>query len=123
MVARPVPDRNPKAPLLENPMSLMELDRNNFDKETSKGLVVVDFWAEWCAPCKALTPVLEQIAGDSTLNVRIGKLDVDANRELMMRFNVRSIPTMIFFKDGRPVDQTLGSQTREQIVTRIRRHV
>jgi thioredoxin 1 len=104
-------------------MSLMELDRNNFDKETSKGLVVVDFWAEWCAPCKALTPVLEQIAGDSTLNVRIGKLDVDANRELMMRFNVRSIPTMIFFKDGRPVDQTLGSQTREQIVTRIRRHV
>lgn len=99
-------------------MSLMELDRNNFDKEVSNGLVLVDFWADWCAPCKALTPVLEQIAGD-TPHVRIGKVDVDTNRELMMRFNVRSIPTMIYFKDGRPVDQTMGLVSREQIITRI----
>jgi thioredoxin 1 len=102
-------------------MSLMELDRNNFDKEVSSGLVLVDFWADWCGPCKALTPVLEQIAGD-TPNVRIGKVDVDSNRELMMRFNVRSIPTMIYFKDGRPVDQTMGLVSREQILNRIRQH-
>ena len=82
-------------------MSLKSLDRNNFDQEVSQGLVLVDFWATWCAPCNALTPVLEKIADDSSLNVRVAKVDVDANRELMMRFNVRSIPTMIYFKDGR----------------------
>ena len=103
-------------------MSLKSLDRNNFDQETSKGLVLVDFWATWCAPCNALTPVLEKIADDSSLNVRVAKVDVDANRELMMRFNVRSIPTMIYFKDGRPVDQTMGLVSREQIVNRIQKH-
>ena len=66
-------------------MSLKSLDRNNFDQEVSQGLVLVDFWATWCAPCNALTPVLEKIADDSSLNVRVAKVDVDANRELMMR--------------------------------------
>lgn len=103
-------------------MSLKSLDRNNFDQEVSQGLVLVDFWATWCAPCNALTPVLEKIADDSSLNVRVAKVDVDANRELMMRFNVRSIPTMIYFKDGRPVDQTMGLVSREQIVNRIQKH-
>ncbi|MCB1046544.1 MAG: thioredoxin [Calditrichaeota bacterium] len=120
-----VPERLPMpfhTPARRPLMSLKSLDRNNFDQEVSQGLVLVDFWATWCAPCNALTPVLEKIADDSSLNVRVAKVDVDANRELMMRFNVRSIPTMIYFKDGRPVDQTMGLVSREQIVNRIQKH-
>ncbi len=101
-------------------MGLKDLTISNFDEETSKGLVLVDFWAEWCGPCKALTPVLEEISQDSSLPLRIGKVDVDNNRDLAMRFNVRSIPTLIYFKDGRPIEQSMGLQSKEQLLAKVR---
>ncbi|HEX7023872.1 MAG TPA: thioredoxin, partial [Gemmatimonadales bacterium] len=72
--------------------------------EQGKGLVVVDFWAEWCGPCRAIAPILEQLAASHSGKLRVAKLDVDQNQRTTMRFNVRSIPALLFFKDGKHVD-------------------
>ncbi len=78
--------------------------------------VLVDFWAEWCGPCKAIAPKLEEIAGEMGAKVKIVKLDVDANQQTASKFGIRSIPTMILFKDGKPVDQMMGNRPKEFIV-------
>lgn len=78
------------------------------DVEQSKGLVLVDFWATWCGPCRAIAPILEQLAATNAGKVQITKLDVDANQRTMMRFNVRSIPSLLFFRDGKHVDTVVG---------------
>ena len=72
--------------------------------EQAKGLVLVDFWAEWCGPCRAIAPILEDLAKSNAGKVQIAKLDVDANQRTSMKFNVRSIPTLLFFKDGKLID-------------------
>ena len=76
--------------------------------EQAKGLTVVDFWATWCAPCRMIAPVLDQLAAQYDGKARVMKLDVDSNVKTASRFNVRSIPTMLFFKDGKLVDQVIG---------------
>jgi len=92
--------------------------------EQHKGLTVVDFWAEWCGPCKMIAPVLEQLAVEyAPRGLKVVKLDVDANQSTTMRFNVRSIPTLLFFKDGRPVDSVVGLQGKQQLADRISRHL
>jgi putative thioredoxin len=77
--------------------------------------VVVDFWAEWCQPCKTLTPLLEKLVGELGGSFRLAKVDVDANPNLAARFNVRSIPTVIAFSDGSPRDQFIGMQSETRI--------
>ena len=76
--------------------------------EQSKGLVLVDFWATWCGPCLMVAPVLEQLASQYDGRARILKLDVDSNQKTAMRFNVRSIPSILFFKEGKHVDTVVG---------------
>lgn len=85
--------------------------------------VLVDFWAEWCGPCKALGPKLEEIAGEMGSKVQVLKLDVDANQEAAVKFGVRSIPTMIMFKNGKPVDQIMGNHPKDSIVEFINRNI
>ena len=68
--------------------------------EGSSGLAVVDFWAEWCGPCRIVAPILDELASEYSDTLKVGKLDVDANPQTAMRFNVRSIPSILFFKDG-----------------------
>lgn len=81
--------------------------------------VLVDFWAEWCGPCKSLAPKLEEIAGEMSGKVKIVKLDIDNNREMTEKFGVRGIPTMILFKGGHQVNHLVGNRSKEEIVNFI----
>ena len=77
--------------------------------DQAQGLVLVDFWATWCGPCVAIAPYLDKIAESNAGKLKVAKLDVDTNQKTAMRFNVRSIPTMMFFKDGKHVDTLVGA--------------
>ncbi len=81
--------------------------------------VLVDFWAEWCGPCKSLAPKLEEIAGELGGKVKIVKLDIDSNREVTEKFGVRGIPTLILFKGGQQVNHMVGNRSKEEIVNFI----
>lgn len=90
-------------------MALEHFNRESFDKTVSGGgLVVVDFWADWCGPCQMLGPVIEQLAQDYEGKAVIGKVNVDDEQELAMRFGVMSIPTVIFFKGGEEIERKVG---------------
>jgi thioredoxin 1 len=89
----------------------------------SDKLTVVDFWAEWCGPCKALTPIIEQLATEYHGQVNIGKLDVDANPEVSMKYGIRSIPTILFVKGGEIVDKVVGAAPKHQLQATIQKHM
>jgi thioredoxin 1 len=91
--------------------------------EKHKGLAVVDFWATWCGPCHMVAPIMEQLATEFAGKVKIVKLDIDANQRTMMRFNVRSIPSILFFKDGRHVDTIVGAYPKAAFVQKIQQHI
>lgn len=90
--------------------------------EGASGLAVVDFWATWCAPCRMIAPIVEQLAADYAGKVTVTKLDVDSNPRTAARFNVRSIPTILFFKDGKVVDQVVGAVPRPQLEAKFKEH-
>jgi len=91
--------------------------------EQHKGLAVVDFWATWCGPCHAVAPIMDQLAGKYNGKVKIVKVDVDANQATAMRFNVRSIPSILFFKDGRHVDTLVGAYPAQAFEQKIDQHL
>ena len=95
-----------------------------FEQEIEKhsGLAVVDFWATWCGPCRMIAPALEQLAQEYEGKVKIAKVDVDQNIQTATRFNVRSIPLLLFFKDGRVVDQIVGAVPKAAIESKLRQH-
>jgi thioredoxin 1 len=100
-------------------MLMLVLTDQNFDEELKKAKlpVLVDFYADWCGPCKALAPLLEEIAGQQVSKLVIGKVDVDKNPHLARRFNIMSIPALLLFRPGEttPVKQLVGLQGREKI--------
>ena len=91
--------------------------------EKHPGVALVDFWATWCGPCRAIAPLVEQLAQEYDGRVKVGKLDVDQNPETPMRFNVRSIPSILFFKNGKHVDTVVGAVPKAQLVEKIERHL
>lgn len=97
----------------------------SFDKDVLQNnkLVLVDFWAEWCGPCRAIGPKLEEIAGEMTEKLTVAKVDVDNNQQTAAKYGIRSIPTMILFKGGQPVDQIMGNLPKENIVQFISKHL
>jgi thioredoxin 1 len=105
--------------------STIPVTDSSFESEVLKSgtPVLVDFWAEWCGPCKAIGPKLEEIAQEMGAKVKIMKLDVDNNQESAAKFGIRSIPTMILFKGGQKVDQIMGNQPKENIVNFISKHL
>jgi len=83
----------------------------------------VDFWAEWCGPCRMIAPILDQIAVEYAGKLKITKMDVDANTQTPMRFNVRSIPSLLFFKGGKHVDTVVGAVPKVHLVGKITQHI
>ena len=98
---------------------------DNFEKEVlqSNLPVLVDFWAEWCVPCKMVEPVVDQIAQEYAGNLKIGKVDVDSNPGISMKYGIRSIPTLLIFKDGQPVDQIIGAVPKKNILQKLLPHL
>ncbi|MCI7472105.1 MAG: thioredoxin [Clostridiales bacterium] len=90
-------------------MSIIHLTNEAFDKTVSNGITMVDFWASWCGPCKMLSPVMEDLANQYEGKALVGKVNVDDEPDLAMRFGVMSIPTVIFLKDGKEFDRKVGA--------------
>lgn len=89
-------------------MAVEHLKAENFDSVVSSGMVVVDFWAEWCGPCRMLGPVFEELSGEMD-SVKFAKVDITANQEIAQKYGVMSIPTLVLFKDGKEVDRMMGA--------------
>jgi thioredoxin 1 len=102
----------------------LEVTDATFESEIEKhsGLAVVDFWAPWCGPCRIIGPVLDQLASEYTGKAKVGKVDVDQNVKVAARFNVRSIPMVLFFKNGQVVDQVLGAVPKAQLEAKFKQH-
>lgn len=99
-------------------MAEITLTKENFEKEVlnEKGTVLVDFFATWCGPCKMLSPVIHQVAEEYAGTVKVGKVDVDAQMELATQYGIVSIPTLVLFKDGKPVRKSMGYMSKDAIV-------
>lgn len=100
----------------------LTFNNDNFEAEVlnSDKPVLVDFWAEWCGPCKMIGPVIDQLAEDMGDSAKVGKIEVDTNQELASKYGVRSIPMLLFFKDGEVKDQITGAAvTKEQLKAKL----
>lgn len=103
-------------------MAIENVTDETFQDATSEGLVLADFWATWCGPCKMIAPVLEELDAEMGDEVKIVKLDVDDNQQTASQFGVMSIPTLLVFKDGEKVDQVIGFQPKEALKSLLQKH-
>jgi thioredoxin 1 len=104
---------------------IVHLTDDSFDEtiKHAQGPVLVDFWAAWCGPCKMIAPHLDQIAGEVEGRATVAKVNVDENGDLSARFGIRSIPTLVIFKEGRVVDQQTGFRSKDEIRTLLQKHI
>ncbi len=103
----------------------IEVDDQSFETEIEKadGLAMVDFWAEWCGPCRMVSPIVEELAEEYEDQIKVAKVDVDESQRTAQKFNVRSIPSILFFKDGEHVDTVVGAVPKGQLEEKIEDHL
>lgn len=103
-------------------MKPINITDGNFEQEVIKSdkPVLIDFWAVWCGPCRMVAPIVEEIANEYDGKIKVGKLDVDENQETTIKYGVRSIPTLLIFKDGRLLDTIIGAIPKNQIIHRLK---
>ena len=106
-------------------MSELVLTEQNFDAEVLQSPipVMIDFWAEWCGPCKVLSPIIDELAKDYEGKVKVGKVDVDDQGGLSMRYNIMSIPTVKFFKAGKQVGELIGAAPKATVEAELKKHL
>lgn len=110
-----------QTPPLSEPLELSDLNFKQFI--SSHDFVVVDFWAEWCAPCRAIAPVVKELAKQYAGKVVFGKLNVDENPRTASEYGIMSIPTLLFFRNGKPVDMVVGAVPKRYLESRIQQHL
>ncbi|MCE9616651.1 MAG: thioredoxin [Lentisphaerae bacterium] len=105
--------------------NIIQISGDNWQKEVmdSAGPVLVDFWAEWCGPCRAMNPILETLAGELTGKLKVAKVNVDENQELAGKFGIRSIPTLLIIKGGTVREQIVGSMNKDTLKAKLSSHL
>jgi thioredoxin 1 len=106
-------------PLVADHKKIRQLTDQNFNQQIKKGVILVDFWASWCAPCKMMAPVLNEVADALPDNKGVGKLNVEMAKVVSTKYNIRSIPTMILFKDGIEINRFVGIKSKEFLLKEI----
>jgi len=106
-------------------MKPVEITDANFSQEVLKSdkPVLIDFWAEWCGPCKMIAPVVEELANEYQGKLKVGKIDVDSNQNVAGQYGIRSIPTLLVFKGGRVVDQIVGAVPKKILAEKVSKHL
>ena len=106
-------------------MKPIELNETNFELEVLKATtpVLVDFWAVWCGPCKMIAPIVDELATEYEGKLKIGKVDVDNHQQIAMQYGIRSIPTLLVFKDGKVVEQIVGAAPKKSLVDKLAKHL
>ena len=107
------------APAIKESELIEHLTAQNFANKTKNGVVLVDFWADWCMPCKMMAPILNDVAEESGGKARVYKLNVDEQQQVAARYGIRNIPTLILYKNGKEVERIIGVKQKDYILSRI----
>ena len=108
-----------KTPVVEDSDKIKKLTDQNFEHQIKSGITLVDFWATWCMPCKIMAPILNDLSEALTGNASVGKLDVDQNKSASAKYGVRSIPTLVLFKNGKEINRFVGVKTKDFLLKEI----
>lgn len=108
-------NRIKNAPLVESHEKIITLTDDNFDREIAGKVIIVDFWAAWCAPCRMMAPILNEMAEELPGNMFVGKIDIEQNKEIARRYGIKGIPTFIIFKDGKVAKTIVGVKSKSHL--------